>query len=419
MKRAARAPVSLCWPILHGRHNLHMPQGRFLLNMSPHGCQTALGVYASSPATPLRRFSLPGTQEDGLSMHTTMNKSIQKRLDHMKHQFDDLSATLQTNEALSPEERGMLTKQLHALDPVMGMVRRIEQQREELRELHQLMEESKQTQDKELGALAEEDYKRILGELMDLEKELENEIMLELLGKDEADEKSAILEVRAAAGGQESQLFTMELFNMYSAYAEMKDWEWETLAVSDSEVGGYRESSACITGRGVFGRLKFETGVHRVQRVPETETQGRTHTSTVTVAVLPVAQEADIQILPKDIRVDTFRASGPGGQHVNKTDSANKDRAMKILRSRLYEIERERLASSRADQRRKQVGTGARHERIRTYNFPQSRITDHRCGLTVHDIESMMQGHHLDTFIDALVAHHSAEALNSIDLDSF
>lgn len=359
----------------------------------------------------------------------------------MKHQFDDLSATLQTNEALSPEERGMLTKQLHALDPVMGMVRRIEQQREELRELHQLMEESKQTQDKELGALAEEDYKRILGELMDLEKELENEIMLELLGKDEADEKSAILEVRAAAGGQESQLFTMELFNMYSAYAEMKDWEWETLAVSDSEVGGYRESSACITGRGVFGRLKFETGVHRVQRVPETETQGRTHTSTVTVAVLPVAQEADIQILPKDIRVDTFRASGPGGQHVNKTDSAvrvthvptgitvsiqdersqhkNKDRAMKILRSRLYEIERERLASSRADQRRKQVGTGARHERIRTYNFPQSRITDHRCGLTVHDIESMMQGHHLDTFIDALVAHHSAEALNSIDLDSF
>jgi len=334
---------------------------------------------------------------------------------------------------MTPEERGLLLKELHALDPVMNLVKQSDSHREELRQLQQLIDESNTTQQKELAELAEADYKESLKDLTEVEKELEAELMAEIIGKDEADSKSAILEVRAAAGGQESQLFALELFNMYSAYAELKDWKWETLAIADGELGGCRESSACITGKGVFGRLKHETGVHRVQRVPETEAQGRTHTSTVTVAVLPVPHEADIKILPRDIRIDTFRASGPGGQHVNKTDSAvrithiptgltvsiqdersqhqNKERAMKILRSRLYEAERERLASSRADERRRQVGTGQRHERIRTYNFPQSRVTDHRCGVTVHDVESMMQGLHLDTFIDGLVAHFSAEAL--------
>jgi peptide chain release factor 1 len=223
---------------------------------------------------------------------------------------------------------------------------------------------------------------------------------------------------------------------MYQNYAEQKEWKWETLIFQEGELGGVREASASLSGEGVFGRLKFETGVHRVQRVPLTEGAGRTHTSTITVAILPILQETEFTLNPRDLRIDTYRSRGAGGQSVNTTDSAvrithiptgisvaiqdersqhrNKDKAMKILRARLFEMERERQQGDLAAERRKQIGTGERHERIRTYNFPQDRITDHRIGLTIHGMESMLQGLHLDRIIDNLLAHSRATALQSL-----
>ncbi|MDT8333886.1 peptide chain release factor 1, partial [Roseomonas gilardii] len=253
-----------------------------------------------------------------------------------------------------------------------------------------------------------------------------------LLPKDAADERSAILEIRPAAGGDEAGLFAAELFRAYQRYAESRRWRFEVLDYDENELGGVKGASAEIAGQGVFARLKFESGVHRVQRVPATETQGRIHTSTVTVAVLPEAEEVDVQIDEKDLRIDTYRASGAGGQHVNKTDSAvrithlptgvvvamqeersqhkNRAKAMKVLRARLYDAQRTSLAATRTDARRAQVGTGDRSERIRTYNFPQGRVTDHRIGLTLHKIDRVMLGE-LDELIDALTAEDQAARL--------
>lgn len=261
---------------------------------------------------------------------------------------------------------------------------------------------------------------------------LEEEIKLSLLPKDEADEKDAILEVRAGTGGEEAALFAQRLFSMYQKYAEKNRWKFEILSMSETGIGGYKEASASISGRNVFARLKFESGVHRVQRVPETENQGRVHTSAATVAVLPEAEEVDIKIEEKDLRIDVFRSSGPGGQSVNTTDSAvrivheptgitvsmqdeksqikNREKAMKVLRSRLYEAERERIAKERSDSRKGQVGSGDRSERIRTYNFPQSRVTDHRINLTSFRIDEIMLGE-LDEFVDALTADDRAKRL--------
>lgn len=263
--------------------------------------------------------------------------------------------------------------------------------------------------------------------------ELERRILLALLPKDEADERNAILEVRAGTGGDEAALFAAELFEMYKRYAASQGWRFETMDVSETGIGGYKEASATITGRSVFRRLKFESGVHRVQRVPATETQGRIHTSAATVAVLPEAEEVDIHIDERDLRIDVFRSSGPGGQSVNTTDSAvrithlptgivvsqqdeksqhkNKAKAMKVLRARLYEAERQRLADARAADRKSQVGSGDRSERIRTYNFPQGRITDHRINLTLYGkIDRFMAGE-MDEVIDALIAQEEAERL--------
>ncbi len=261
---------------------------------------------------------------------------------------------------------------------------------------------------------------------------LEHEIRLALLPKDEADERSAILEVRPAAGGDEAALFATELFAMYQKYAALRGWRVEILEYNDTELGGLKEGIAEITGRSVFARLKYESGVHRVQRVPATESQGRIHTSTVTVAVLPEAEEVDVQVDEGDLRIDVYRASGAGGQHVNKTESAvrithlptgivvamqeeksqhkNRAKAMKILRARLYEQQRAALHATRAADRKSQVGTGDRSERIRTYNFPQGRVSDHRINLTLYKIDRVMAGE-LDEFIDALTAEDQAARL--------
>jgi peptide chain release factor 1 len=272
-----------------------------------------------------------------------------------------------------------------------------------------------------------------LGELERRLPELDRRIRVLLLPRDEADEKNAILEVRAGTGGEEAALFAAALFGMYQRYAVLQGWRFEAMDVNETGLGGYKEAVASITGRNVFARLKFESGVHRVQRVPETEAGGRIHTSAATVAVLPEAEEVDVQIDEKDLRIDVFRASGPGGQSVNTTDSAvrithlptglvvsqqdeksqhkNKAKAMKVLRARLYELERSQRDAARAADRKSQVGSGDRSERIRTYNFPQGRVTDHRINLTLYKIEKVMNGEALDEIVDALVGADEAERL--------
>jgi peptide chain release factor 1 len=267
-------------------------------------------------------------------------------------------------------------------------------------------------------------------------EDLEHQLKLQLLPKDAADERSVIVEVRAGTGGDEAALFAGDLYRMYVRYAELKGWKTEIISSSENDLGGFREIIASISGNGVFARLKFESGVHRVQRVPETETGGRIHTSAATVAVLPEAEDVDIDIRPGDIRIDTMRAGGAGGQHVNKTDSAvrmthlptgivvvsaeksqhqNRRLAMQVLRSRLYERERQRVADERAQSRRGQVGSGDRSQRIRTYNFPQGRVSDHRINLTLHKLDAVLEGAALDELIDALITDHQASALATME----
>ena len=281
--------------------------------------------------------------------------------------------------------------------------------------------------DAEMRALAEADLPAVEERIEDLQKD----IQILLLPKDAADEKSAILEIRAGTGGDEAALFAGDLFRMYERYAASKNWRVEVVSASDGEVGGFKEVIASVSGRGVFAHMKFESGVHRVQRVPETEAGGRIHTSAATVAVLPEAEDVDIEIRNEDIRIDTMRASGAGGQHVNTTDSAvrithlptgimvvsaeksqhqNRARAMQILRARLYDMEREKAAGERSEARRLQVGSGDRSERIRTYNFPQGRLTDHRINLTLYKLDRVMMGE-LDEVIDALIADHQSRLL--------
>ncbi|WP_316353061.1 peptide chain release factor 1 [Candidatus Trichorickettsia mobilis] len=262
---------------------------------------------------------------------------------------------------------------------------------------------------------------------------LEHQVKIALLPKDEADSKSAIIEVRAGSGGEEAALFAAQLFNMYQKYAELKGWKFEILSISDTGIGGYKEATASINGNSVFAKLKFESGVHRVQRVPETESSGRIHTSAATVAVLPEAEEIDIKLEDKDLKIDTYRASGAGGQHVNTTDSAvrithlptgivvalqdeksqhkNKAKALKILRSRVYEAERHQKEMERSLSRKGQVGSGDRSERIRTYNFPQGRVSDHRINLTLYKIDEVVREGQLDEFVEALIADDEARKL--------
>ena len=323
-----------------------------------------------------------------------------------------------------------LSREFAELDPIVETIIALRRAMREQDDLKQLIDDP--SSEKDMAALAEEE----LGALDTKVEHLEQQLKVQLLPKDAADDKSAILEVRAGTGGEEAALFAGDLFRMYQRYADKRGWKVNILSASESATGGYREIIANITGKGVFARLKFESGVHRVQRVPDTEAQGRVHTSAATVAVLPEAEEVDIKIDEKDLRIDVFRASGPGGQSVNTTDSAvrithlptgvvvsqqdeksqhkNKAKAMKVLRSRLYDLERSKLDAERSENRRSQIGTGDRSQRIRTYNFPQGRVTDHRIGLTLHQLYLVLEGEALDELIDALTTEHQTSQLAAI-----
>ncbi|MBO0741745.1 MAG: peptide chain release factor 1 [Hyphomicrobiaceae bacterium] len=325
-----------------------------------------------------------------------------------------------------------LSKEFAELNPLVATIqdlRKVEAERADLTELL-----ADPAADPELAAMAREELATLEPRLAALEQQLR----VHLLPKDAADEKSAILEVRAGTGGDEAALFAADLFRMYSRYAEERGWKTEIISLSENTLGGYKEIVASISGKGVFARLKYESGVHRVQRVPTTEASGRIHTSAATVAVLPEVEDIDLDVRPEDVRIDTMRAGGAGGQHVNKTDSAvrithlpsgivvvsaeksqhqNRRLAMQVLRSRLYELERQKAAQSRAAQRKGQIGSGDRSQRIRTYNFPQGRVTDHRIGLTLHKLDEVLEGTALDELIDALITEHQASELAAMDED--
>jgi peptide chain release factor 1 len=332
-----------------------------------------------------------------------------------------------SSSAVDPETFQRLSREFAELTPVAEAVEQLRRRRDEAADLAQMIADP--ATDPDMRVMAEDEFLVLKEQL----PKLEQDIQILLLPKDAADERSAILEVRAGTGGDEAALFAGELFQMYQRYAQIHGWKFETMESSYSDLGGFREAVAEINGRGVFARLKFESGVHRVQRVPKTETQGRIHTSTATVAVLPEAEEVDIDIQDKDLRIDVFRSSGPGGQSVNTTDSAvrithipsglvvsqqdeksqhkNKAKALKILRARLYEAERSKLHEERAATRKGQVGTGDRSERIRTYNFPQGRVTEHRINLTLYKIDKVISGEALDEIIEALIRQDQAERL--------
>ncbi len=339
-------------------------------------------------------------------------------------------ADIMAQGTLSPDDFAVYSKEYADLEPVAQRIEELRARREEMGDLAELMTD--QDGDAEMRAMAEEEFRA----LKDRIPELEHELQRMLLTKDEADRRNAILEVRAGTGGDEAALFAADLFAMYQRYAAMKGWRFETMDLHETGIGGFKEASANIMGAGVFARLKYESGVHRVQRVPATEAQGRIHTSAATVAVLPEAEEVDVKIEEKDLRIDTYRSSGPGGQSVNKTDSAvrithlptgivvaqqdeksqhkNRAKAMKILRARIYEQERAAVDAERAAKRRSQIGSGDRSERIRTYNFPQGRVTDHRINLTLYKLDKILAGEALDELVDALTAEDEAARLAAL-----
>ena len=353
--------------------------------------------------------------------------SFESNLERVSSRHRELEMALSTSKGLSAEDITKLSIELSELAPIAEKINEVRSLQKELNENSSLADENQQ--DKELLGL-------IQSEIMELSKSigiLHDELQRLLLPKDEINEKNAILEVRAGTGGDEAALFATELFSMYQRYSALRGWRFDILEISENDIGGYREAIASITGRSVFARLKFESGVHRVQRVPTTESGGRIHTSAATVAVLPEAEEVDVHIEDKDLRIDIFRASGPGGQSVNTTDSAvrithlptgivvsqqdeksqhkNKAKGMKILRARIFDLERTKRDAERAADRKEQVGTGDRSERIRTYNFPQGRVTDHRINLTLYKIDKVIAGEALDDIVDGLTATEEAARL--------
>ncbi len=348
------------------------------------------------------------------------------KLDDVEKRFEALNHELSNPEVTGDQEKyRSLMKEMSDLEPIVKTYREYKSASQDIAESKEILENES---DEDLRALAKEE----LSEKETVVENLEQELKILLLPKDPNDDKDIILEIRAGAGGDEASLFSEELFKAYSHFASTNKWKVELISISEGNAGGYKEVIATITGDNVYSKLKYESGVHRVQRVPKTESQGRVHTSTVTVAVIPEADEVDVEIDKNDVRVDVMRASGAGGQHVNTTDSAvrltheptgivvycqeeksqhkNRDRAFKVLYARLKAIEEEKAIKEASDQRLSQIGTGDRSERIRTYNFPQSRLTDHRIGLTIHSLNEVMGGA-LNNVIEPLNTHFQAEAM--------
>ncbi len=352
-----------------------------------------------------------------------------EKLEVFEKKLESLNKDLCDPEIISNQNKYReLMKEQSALSPIVEKYKEYKKAKQDEQEAKSLLAE---------GGL-DKDFKEMVEQELNLAKEnienISDELKILLLPKDPNDSRNVIVEIRGGAGGDEAALFAGSLFRMYSMYAEMKNWKVEVLSGNEKELGGFKEVSFMIEGKGAYSRLKYESGVHRVQRVPETEAQGRIHTSTVTVAVLPEAEDVEVEINQNDLQIDTFRAGGAGGQHINKTDSAirithiptglvvecqdersqhkNKDKAMKVLKSRLLEAEQKKQQQEVADERRMQVGTGDRSERIRTYNFPQGRVTDHRIGLTLYKIEDILNGN-IDEIIDALIAADRAAQLEN------
>jgi peptide chain release factor 1 len=349
------------------------------------------------------------------------------RLQQIDNRYEELGRQLADPALVNDQQKYHKVAKAHRdLEATVGKYRQLKQAQQGIDDAKSMLSEN----DPELAAMAQEELTR----LQSLSATLEEEIKVMLLPRDPNDEKNVVLEIRAGTGGDEASLFVAEIFRMYSRFAEQHRWKVEVLSQSESGVGGLKEVIAIIEGKRVYSQMKYESGVHRVQRVPATETQGRVHTSAITVAVLPEAEEVDVKVEAKDIRIDTFCSSGPGGQSVNTTYSAvrithlptntvvscqdeksqikNREKAMRVLRSRLYEVEMDKQQEALAKERKQQVGSGDRSEKIRTYNFPQNRLTDHRIGLTNHQLAEVMEGR-LQPTIDALIAHYQAERLKA------
>ena len=353
--------------------------------------------------------------------------SLQDSLDRVVARHEELGALVTRHSEPGSREYTEMLKEMSELEPVVASIQRLNAARQEMEDARAMMEGGES--DPEMREMAQEEHERLKHEVA----ELEYAVKLHLVPKDIDDERNAILEVRAGTGGDEAALFAGDLFRMYQRYAESNGWRFEVISHSESEQGGAKEASATISGRGVFARLKFESGVHRVQRVPVTESGGRIHTSAATVAVLPEVEDVDVEVEEKDLRIDTFRSQGAGGQHVNTTDSAvrithlptgvvvscqegksqhkNRAKAMQVLRARLYDLQRQQVDDERAEARRSQIGSGDRSERIRTYNFPQGRVTDHRINLTLYKLDKIITGEALGDLLDALQHEDQAARL--------
>lgn len=355
----------------------------------------------------------------------------QEKLNQLIEHHQYLEHAMSEGDAVSGDVFARLSREYAELTPIVTAARKLTALVQEKADLEAMAHDPET--DREMRAMAEDEMPALRHAIAAVERDLQ---ML-LLPRDAADEKNAILEIRAGTGGDEAALFAGDLFRMYQRYAELQGWRFEAMSASESDMGGFKEVIVSVSGKGVFARLKYESGGHRVQRVPETEAGGRIHTSAATVAVLPEAEDVDIEIADKDLRIDIFRASGPGGQSVNTTDSAvrithlpsglvvqqqdeksqhkNREKAMKVLRARLYDIERARKDAERAANRKGQIGTGDRSGRVRTYNFPQGRVSDHRINLTLYKLDQVIAGDALDELIAELIAHDQAEQLAALE----
>ncbi|KAK4733853.1 hypothetical protein R3W88_008114 [Solanum pinnatisectum] len=416
---------------IQGRFPLHLLENTEGLWRSKIGSIKSLFVSRMRRRFPIFsvvRLYCTGNAEVQPQLSIDLIKIMDQRLSAIENRNTHLERFLDQPE-LTPSEYSTANKELRKLRDSVHLISELRAKQKEIKELKSVISECQD--DKDMQQMASEE----LSEATEGEKKFQFLLLKSLLPKDDADERDCILEVRAGTGGEEASLFAMDIFKMYEKYSVKKGWKYEVLEIAESDLKGYKEAIASISGAGVYGKLKFESGIHRVQRVPVTEKGGRVHTSAVSVAILPQADQLDVKLRNEDLRMDTYRSGGSGGQHANTTNSAvrithvpsgitvsiqdqrsqhmNKAKALKILCAKLYEIERLSNQSSRSKLRLEQIGSGDRSERIRTYNFPQGRVTDHRVGITTHSIDDVLQGEDLDTFIDALLLRQEMDAIAS------